>query len=419
MKLLNGSPIVRSSVKSSTRALCAVLAVAMGTAPLSALAQGSGVSTNRIKKAKTEPIARNPFSGGVDFSVGNDTNALIAKVGAKATFFQIAPNIQYKGEMFRTKIDAAIKDFSDQTVSNNAKENSATANFGIDGWFLGKAKSATDLTFQYSDQRWPNFFASADPDVTGGAGMPVRYMESRIGQSLLWDFKRLSIRAAGSFAYRDYSSQYSDFVTDVLGPVQFQNDRRIANGEVRFGIKMNENFEIGATPSVGQQFFMDRPARETNGQKFGQVGLASGTPTTEYLTNNLKADLAIKTTYFDLNPYVSSGVQMDQATGGEDFSSTGAGLSLSVKANEAYNIKIVAGLDYENQEYDNWRFNIKSGSETRADTHTTTRIALSADFSKNLGASIGYQSLREESTLNDSDENYQQDTFTTTIGLRF
>jgi hypothetical protein len=382
-----------------------VLAITLPT-----MAQNNAV----VIKQEITKVEKSPFSGAFDISVGSDNNALVSKgIEASGSFYQISPSLKYTNGIFTSNISASIKDFNDQQISNNAKETSASIKLGIGTEIFGSTKSDTNLGLSYSDSRWPDFFGD---DQLTGPGMPVRYSEAKLSQRLGFNLDRMTLSAGGSFANRNYTSRYSDWAKDIFGAREFQNDQTIAAADLNVDVKLTDMISIAAIPSLSQKKFDERPARETDGSKAGLVGNA---PMTEFLNNDLRAEIRINTGRFSATPFVMTGVQMDQATGGEDLTRSGGGLELSLTLKESLNLKLSAAINIVKSAYDNWTYNMLPGNFKREDNDSTSDVNLSMDLNKSVGIGLAYSNIEEESTLNDSDENYRQEIVMTNLSIRF
>jgi len=385
------------------------------TAVLTAAAQPTFAqsTTTRVKKKVVAPAPqKNPFTGNVDLIFGQDSNPMIIKNGTQGSFFQISPSVGYKGEIFNASAGASIKDFGDQQLSNNAKETSANVKLGANTVFGSSTKSNTNVSLGYSDSQWPNLFGTNNQETLFGAGMPIRYFETKFSQSLDWKLDRLNVNASGSYANRDYTNNQPPAGPEIFGPGQFQNDQDILSGQLRLGLQISENLEVVATPSVAQKKYTERRARETDGSR------ANGALTTEFVTNNLRAEVKINLGSLELVPYVQTGVQLDQVNGGEDFNQTGGGLSASATLIPSINMKLSASYGSIRNAYDNWVLDVTGGGK-RIDDETNTGAQLSFDLSRSFGFMLDYQNIQEESTFNDTDENYTQEIISTGLSLKF
>src|SRR5690606_26224394 len=153
-----------------------------------------------------------------------------------------------------------------------------------------------------------------------------------------------------------------------------QNDQTIASASLAVGVKLSDILEIAAIPSISQKKFDERPARETDGSKSGVIGNA---PPSELITNDIRPELRLNTGSFSLLPYVETGIQMDQGSGGEDFAKTGAGLTASLTIVPSINLQLSGACGKKKMSYENWTYIVQSASTERIDDESEGSVKLS------------------------------------------
>jgi hypothetical protein len=355
-------------------------------------------------------------------TVGTDSNATAEKEPIaeapviKGSFFEIAPTIGYKGEVLSGNFGARIKDFTNQQLSDVAKETAITADIAAD-YALGLIKSTTKLDFENSDSTFPDYLTGTNK------GMPLRYFQSRISQSLNWDMGQLNLMAKGSFANKDYTTPYMDNPSDhILGRTIFEQDQRITEGSMRVGAKLAEAFEIAVRPLIQHKQYTKEPARQTNGQK-GGAEFSPETPRREVLKQEGNLDLVLKTARVNITPTFTFGNDSDEALGALDNTYQGGGLTAEVVIDAATNLKLSGAFNYKEANYDNWTYNsfetpIPNG-EKRKDVEKTTNFTAGVNLNKNVGVALNYTLINEVSNWETADENYKEEIIGSTLNVSF
>jgi hypothetical protein len=378
------------------------------------------VVREKISEAAPAPAEKNIFSGSVNLTFGKDSNATADKtVTAEApqkdgSFFQIAPTISFKGDIFSGSFGASMKDFSDQQLSDTAKENSMTADLGAN-LTLGVMKSSTKLDFENNDSKLPDWLTGSNK------GMPVRYFQSKITEEVTMDLGQLNLGATGSFAYLDFSTPYLDNPADhELGQNIFEQDRRIAEGSFRVGVKLASDLELAVRPLIRETQYLYEPARQSDGTK---GGTAIDAPRRQTMQQEGNLDLVFKTGRVNIVPTVTFGNTNDEALGALDNSYQGGGLKAEFIIDPGTQLKLSGGFVYSQEDYDNWTYNginnpLPNG-EKRKDTERTTTASASVNVTKSVNVSLNYQRIQEVSNWQTPDENYVEEIVGSTLGVSF
>lgn len=373
-------------------------------------------SKTRIKKDNIKKeLEKSPFTGSFTIKAGQDSNILGTKIGTGSSFFEFNPALNYTQGVFSADLNAGIKEYGDQAVSSNAKENSANIALGINTTIFGQTTSSTKLNLGYSDARLPDYFASTDEEIFEGEGIPHRSVTTGVSQSLGWDLGRLNLGLDASHKLVDYSSNFSDFTGEYKGATEFEMDYQMTEGSGRVGLKLRENLEISATPLVSLKKYDNRPAQTSTGERLGAGGNGR---LTEYLKNELKTELKLNAGALSIGPHITSGLQIDQANGGEDYRYTDVGLSGSVVVNQANNVKISASVGSNNKKYDNWSYRL-TDSNNREDISSSSAVGASFDINKSLSMSLDYSNSEVESNYDSVDYNHRREIFSTGLTLKF
>ena len=380
---------------------------------VTAYAQSSSTS---LKKDDAKAEA-GKFSGAFTIGLGQDSNIGDTKDGTSGSFVEIKPSLNYTSGIFSTDLSAGIKDYSDQQISSNAQESSAEIAFGLNTKIFGNTDSSTKLSLSYSDGRIPDYNNGAN-SVTEGVGADNRSVSTGISQSLAWDFKKLNISAEGSYVSQDYTTNVVDG-NNLFGEQDVQKDNNKLEGKTRVGIKMSDNVELAATPLISHQKYSERQARESNGARIGNQGIGVGTgKQTEYVVNEMTAELIISAGALSVTPKLVSGLQIDQANGGEDYRYNETGLSTSVLVNKANNVSLNASYSVKNENFDNYTAGVPGG-ETREDDIEAVTVGTSFNVSNSVSLAVDYSNTLETSNHPSQDFNFRQEVFSTGLTVSF
>ncbi len=372
-------------------------------------------SSIKIEEVKPQPAKETKFSSTVGMTVGKDSNLTPDKDGIQGNFYQISPSLSFNGDTFVGTFGANIKDWTDQQTSDIAKETVINAGIGANyGSEITKATSRLD--FVNSDVMWPDYLSGTD-HTDKDRGMPIRYFESKFTQTLGWDFGMVNVAANGSIAHRDYTSPYSDFAPDIVQSQTFEQDRNIAEGSGRVGVKFNDKVELAARPLVRHTKYTDEPARQTDGSKGGAL-LNDETPRREVLTTEINLDLNLTFGRINLVPTAVAGTDSDQALGALDTSYSGGGLSAELILDKDSQLKIAPSIAYKEIKYDNWTMGVRNG-DFRVDREINTGVNVSVNVSKNVGLGLSYSLIDETSSWVTQDENYREEIIGSSVNLTF
>lgn len=367
----------------------------------------SRISTKAAKpeEAKSE----DKLGGNVALTFGHDSDYLIDRLGDDATFFEIAPSLGYESKHFDAKFGARIKDFTTQEASDQAKE--TEANVGFAAKFGSDIKSKTTLDFTNSDSRWRDFF---NETVTG---MPIRYFQSKLGQSFGTKIGALSLDANASILFRDHSNSYTDNVSPILGARIYDRDFIQEQVDGRVGVELSKNVTVAGRPVFKHRKYIDEPARQTDGTK-GGAAFAATTPEAEVMTAELNVDFITTFGPVGITPTATVGQDSDRALGAEDSSYTGGKLALAIDLDKDTGLQLTASGEYKDIKFDNWTKSVTNGA-LRHDTESTTSVGAAVNILKSVKLALDYALVEEKSNIPAIDENYRREIIGTTVTVSF
>lgn len=360
------------------------------------------------KAAKPEVAkSEDKLGGNVALTLGHDSDYLIDKLGEDATFFEIAPSLSYDSKHFGANFGARIKDYSTQEASDQAKE--TEANVGFSAKFGSDLKSTTKLDFTNSDSRWRDFFNETMD------GMPIRYFQSKLKQSLGMQINALALEANASILFRDYSNSWTDNASPLLGTRIFDRDYTEEQVDGRVGVELSKAVSLAGRPVFKHRKYIDEPARETDGSK---GGLAGGAPDAETMTTEMNFDVITTFGPVGITPTAIVGQDSDRGFGALDTSYSGGKLAIAIDIDKDTGLKLMASGEYKDIKYDNWTKDVKGGA-LRNDIESTTSVGASVNLLTAVNLALNYALVEEKSNVDSIDENYRQEIIGTTVTVSF
>lgn len=356
-----------------------------------------------------EAKSEDKLGGSVGLTLGHDSDYLIDRLGQDASFFEIAPSLGYESKHFDAKFGARIKDFTTQEASDQAKE--TEANVGFAGKFGSRVTSTTKLDFTNSDSRWRDFF---NETLTG---MPIRYFQSKLSESLGMKLNALSLEANASILYRDFSNQWTDNASPLLGTRIFDRDFTEQQVDGRVGVELSKFVSLAGRPVFKHRQYIDEPAKQTDGSK-GGLAFANSTPNAETMTAELNVDLITTIGPVGITPTAIVGQDSDRALGAMDTSYSGGKLAIAVDIDKDLGLKFIASSEYKDIKYDNWRNGVTAGA-LRNDIETASDMSASMNVLKTVNVALNYSFVQEKSNIPDIDENYRREIIGSTVTVSF
>lgn len=370
----------------------------------------SRIST-RIQKEKPVEKPASTYSGSVDLTIGHDSDFLVDRQGIGGTFFEIKPGLSYSSEHFGADFSARIKDFTKQENSDQAKE--TEANVGFSGKFnlTENIKSTTKLSLTNSDARWPDWFGDT---LTG---QPIRYFQAKIGQSIGFKQKNLSVDVGGSYLDRNFSNDYTDNAPEILGARIYGRDYTEAQIDSRVAVELSKVFTLAGRPVFKHRLYKDEPARQTNGLKGGAA--FPNTPMAETMTAEMNFDVIMSLGPVSLTPSVTVGQDADRALGANDTSYSGGALNFNYDIDKDSGLKLTSNASYKAIKYDNWTLGVVPDGDLRSETEVGTGVGASVNLTKSVGLAVNYASWKETSNLPNEDENFRVEVVSSTLTVSF
>lgn len=366
-----------------------------------------------------------PFTGGVNFTYGHDSNIDPDKTNENANFVLVEPKVSYKNGGFSASAGAGIRDYADQEKSNQFKQTEAKADVGYTFDINNIANSTTTVAVLYHDERWPDYING--PDLNGvDHGMPIRYVETTLSEKLGFNLGILKLEAGGSYAHRDALNLYSDFAPDIFGEKKLEKDYDEISGFGKATLSAGQYVDFSLRPLIKQTKYTEREGRLSSGHV---AGLAQRTPLYELITSELGFDIAFKYKSSNITPKAIIGQVSDEALGAEDQSYYGYGIAANLVLYEPLKLTITPNAMYKKIKYDNWVSTgydssalptfIENG-EKRLEDEVSTGVTASIMATKNFGVNLAYAMIKETSNLkDDSSENYRQEVISSTLVFTF
>lgn len=411
----NGKPGLKYLRKSALNATAPAVAVS-STAPATVVAPiaETGSSTTKIETPK--PAEASPFSGGVNFTIGHDSNLDPNKSYVSGTFYEIDPSINAKSGNWSGSFSGSMKDFSNQAISDTNKVNEINANVTYAPDINETYKSTTALDGKYHDEMWPDYINGKD--VNGyDHGMPIRFTTGTLTQKIDADYKNgLSAQAGVDYQHQENSNNYSDWAAPIFGarlaPQSFNEYKAFG----RIGIAAGENVEFAARPSIADREFTERYARQPDGST---GGVTQSAPLKKLLTEELALDINFKFLGSTVGPTAAIGQVSDQVYAAENQVYYTVGLQGNIVLAEKLKLSLQPMVAYKHANFDNWTNATPNSSEKRQDDDLDTGVNAKMMFTKNFGWGAGYVYSNHRSNYADTSENYKEEVVTTTAIFAF
>lgn len=351
------------------------------------------------------------YSSEMSVTIGEDSNIFPDKAGVGGAFFEAAPQIKFETQNWTGSLKASIKDYSKQELSTQAQQNQISTNLGYNINLTNITKSTTELSFKYSDEKWPDWIDGTEN------GMPMRYFQTVISQGLDWNINQVGLGIKAHYNNTDYTSNYTDWAPEVFGQQFFEIDYEDYGIEGKVSFKLNENLELVGKPKVSQRKFKDRPARQTDGSQGGEA-FRDNTGNLNIITNEFNLEVKINLGNVSITPTLKAGTRADQVFGAEDSSLIGGGLSAKIVLDEPSKFDINTSFSSERRDFDNWTNRVPDG-ETRLDNTVKFAVNSGINFTETFRAGLSYSNEQVKSNFSVTDVNYRQEVIGTTLTLSF
>lgn len=388
-------------------------------------------STNRQRKSQAtkpapqvQPVAppaaapaapadeKSPYSASFEFTIGEDDNVLGSRGGVDSTFYQFKPGLGVATSAgFLLDVGVSILDFTDEDVSENAKETEAGLGLGYKTKLFGETDSTSKFSIVYSDSR-------AEDEINGTPdGMAVQSTTYKFEQKLGWDFGGMKVNAGGLYEINNGQS-INKFAPDLFGTYPIEADYKKAAASVTIAIPLTDAISIEAVPAISHKVYDEQKGRETNGSGSAYI---PGSPDREYLDNELAVNVPMNFGPINITPSVVSGITSDRANGGEDHTFIKGQIATAVKFEDLNNLNFAVVYWFKSKTYDNWTHDIVPSSDKREDDDSKLTIGANIDVLKNFNVGVNWSHAEEDSNMDDSKtwENYTRDTFAAVMTLKF